>query len=105
MLNGKEKQIALDCVSKLEDRLTEYQKFGFPKAIGMQGLFEMNTKDTIEYKIKNIKQIIHRPGKDSLADIEPYCKSHLPQATDEAEQQRKFVEKLHKKYNIKPLRR
>jgi hypothetical protein len=103
MLIGKEKQIALNCIQQLEERLANYEKYGYPKSIGMQGLFEMNTKDTINFKIQNIKQIIHGPGKNSIGDIEMYCKSHF--TPNSIEDQIEAAQKFHKKHNIKPIGR
>jgi hypothetical protein len=98
MLIGIRKEIANMCIEKLEKRLDSYERLGYPFTYGMKGLAELNMKEGIQSKIKAIKNIMHRPGDDTLADIDPYCEAEIDMTIQKKEAE-KHDKKLAKKLN------
>ena len=107
MLSKKDEQLALLCINNLENLIVKYEKEGYPKSIGMRGLFELSTKDMIQYKIKNIKKLIFQKEKVSIEDVQYYCNSdfdlisHELQKQEQERKTKKFLKKLHTQYKYK----
>jgi hypothetical protein len=107
MLSKKDEQLAILCINKLENLIVKYEKEGYPKSIGMKGLFELNAKDMIQYKIKNIKKLIFQKEKASIEDVQYFCNSdfdlvsHELQKQEQERKKQKFLNKLHTQYKYK----
>jgi hypothetical protein len=107
MLSKTDERLALLCIDKLEKLIVKYEKEGYPESIGMKGLFELNTKDMIQYKIKNIKKLIVQKEKASIEDVQYFCNSdfdlifHELQKQEQERKKQKFLNKLHTLYKYK----
>lgn len=78
MLLGSDREYALNCIKSNEKQLQKLKH----KLDPVSGVYypnipdNVNNKISIEYNIKMIKEIMDRPGKDTLEDIAMYCHNY-----------------------------